>query len=210
MGNLPNFDHGRRSTETTSKTSADEQYASEVVPVALRPYLTAYVNLCWVIGQLIASGVLRGVLDWQSEWAFRVPFALQCKSELVIMGTRADRQGSGLLSSWFHACLLPTLHGGSFEKAGSMLHETLFDDFEVAEVKRKLNRKFHSCSIPMLTRRLSEREQVTSHVSKVSISDEPKSLWELGSVKIGVVLHSWDGRPTSLNGLDSLLVTHSR
>lgn len=58
----------------TKQTTA---YASEVVPVALRPYLTAYVNLCWVIGQLIASGVLRGVLNWQEEWAFRVPFALQ-------------------------------------------------------------------------------------------------------------------------------------
>lgn len=30
-------------------------YASEVCPVVLRPYLTTYVNLCWVLGQLIAS-----------------------------------------------------------------------------------------------------------------------------------------------------------
>jgi SP family general alpha glucoside:H+ symporter-like MFS transporter len=30
-------------------------YASEVCPVVLRPYLTTYVNLCWVMGQLIAS-----------------------------------------------------------------------------------------------------------------------------------------------------------
>ncbi|GFZ50428.1 Alpha-glucosides permease MPH2 [Saitozyma sp. JCM 24511] len=52
-------------------------YASEVSPVALRPYLTAYVNLCWVLGQVIASGVLRGVLNWDSQWAYRVPFALQ-------------------------------------------------------------------------------------------------------------------------------------
>ena len=52
-------------------------YAAEVCPVALRPYLTAYVNLCWVIGQLIASGVLRAVLNWDTQWAYRVPFALQ-------------------------------------------------------------------------------------------------------------------------------------
>ena len=26
-------------------------YAAEVCPVALRHYLTAYVNLCWIIGQ---------------------------------------------------------------------------------------------------------------------------------------------------------------
>lgn len=30
-------------------------YASEVCPVVLRPYLTTYVNLCWVMGQLISS-----------------------------------------------------------------------------------------------------------------------------------------------------------
>ena len=52
-------------------------YAAEVSPVALRPYLCSYVNLCWVIGQLIASGVLRGILQWDSQWAYRVPFALQ-------------------------------------------------------------------------------------------------------------------------------------
>jgi hypothetical protein len=26
-------------------------YASEITPVALRGYLTTYVNLCWIIGQ---------------------------------------------------------------------------------------------------------------------------------------------------------------
>ncbi|GAA5901835.1 hypothetical protein JCM6882_008685 [Rhodosporidiobolus microsporus] len=52
-------------------------YAAELAPVALRPYLTSYVNLCWVMGQLIASGILKGVLDWDSEWGFRLPFALQ-------------------------------------------------------------------------------------------------------------------------------------
>ncbi|WRT65342.1 uncharacterized protein IL334_002285 [Kwoniella shivajii] len=52
-------------------------YAAEISPVALRPYLTAYVNLCWVLGQVIASGVLRGVLTWDSQWAYRLPFALQ-------------------------------------------------------------------------------------------------------------------------------------
>lgn len=54
-------------------------YAAEVSPVALRPYLTAYVNLCWVMGQLIASGVLRSALSMEGQWAYRLPFALQCK-----------------------------------------------------------------------------------------------------------------------------------
>ena len=75
-------------------------YASEVCPVQLRGYLTTYgefrsapllwstslrrlrlqsstVNLCWVMGQLLASGVLRALLDRQDDWAYRIPFALQ-------------------------------------------------------------------------------------------------------------------------------------
>ena len=63
-------------------------YAAEVAPVCLRPYLCAYVNLCWVIGQLIASGILRGVLTWESQWAYRVPFALQWIWPLpILIGT---------------------------------------------------------------------------------------------------------------------------
>jgi SP family general alpha glucoside:H+ symporter-like MFS transporter len=52
-------------------------YASEVCPVALRGYLTTYVNLCWVIGQVIGSGVLRGLLTREDQWAYRIPFAIQ-------------------------------------------------------------------------------------------------------------------------------------
>lgn len=52
-------------------------YASEVCPVVLRAYLCTYVNLCWVMGQLIASGVLRGLLSRTDQWAYRIPFALQ-------------------------------------------------------------------------------------------------------------------------------------
>jgi SP family general alpha glucoside:H+ symporter-like MFS transporter len=52
-------------------------YAAEVVPTCLRAYLTTYVNLCWVMGQFIASGVLRGMLQRNDQWAYRIPFALQ-------------------------------------------------------------------------------------------------------------------------------------
>lgn len=52
-------------------------YASDVTPMVLRPYLTSYVNLCWVIGQFIAAGVLRGFLNRDDQWAYRVPFAIQ-------------------------------------------------------------------------------------------------------------------------------------
>ena len=33
--------------------------------------------MCFIIGQLIAAGVLRACLERQDEWAFRIPFAIQ-------------------------------------------------------------------------------------------------------------------------------------
>ena len=52
-------------------------YAAEVMPVALRPYLTTYVNLCWVIGQLLASGILKAFVTNPTQWAYRIPYAIQ-------------------------------------------------------------------------------------------------------------------------------------
>lgn len=54
-------------------------YASEVCPIQLRAYLTTYVNLCWVIGQLIASGALKGITSTMAndQWTYRIPMALQ-------------------------------------------------------------------------------------------------------------------------------------
>ncbi|CRJ87985.1 General alpha-glucoside permease like protein [Verticillium longisporum] len=52
-------------------------YASEVCPIHLRAYMTTYVNLCWVIGQFIASGVLRAMVERDDKWGYKIPFALQ-------------------------------------------------------------------------------------------------------------------------------------
>jgi len=52
-------------------------YASEVCPVAMRGYLTTYVNFCWGLGQFIGIGVIMGMLDRTDEWAYRIPYALQ-------------------------------------------------------------------------------------------------------------------------------------
>jgi SP family general alpha glucoside:H+ symporter-like MFS transporter len=52
-------------------------YAAEVCPTNLRPYLTTYVNLCWVIGQFLASAVLLGTQSRSDDWAYRIPYALQ-------------------------------------------------------------------------------------------------------------------------------------
>ena len=60
-------------------------YASEVCPTALRGILTAYVNLCFVIGQFIANGVIAGTSTLNNHWAYSAPFALQWIWPLVIL-----------------------------------------------------------------------------------------------------------------------------
>ncbi|KAF2855364.1 sugar transporter [Plenodomus tracheiphilus IPT5] len=57
--------------------AAAPAYAAEVVPTSLRGYVTTYVNLCWVMGRILASGVLRGVVNVSSNRSFHIPFAVQ-------------------------------------------------------------------------------------------------------------------------------------
>lgn len=52
-------------------------YASEVCPVALRGYLTTYVNFCWGLGQEIGIGVIHSMIDRDDQWAYRIPYGLQ-------------------------------------------------------------------------------------------------------------------------------------
>ncbi|KIV79738.1 hypothetical protein PV11_07283 [Exophiala sideris] len=52
-------------------------YASEVCPLALRGILNAGMNLAYVIGQFVASGVGKGVATRTDQWAYRIPFAVQ-------------------------------------------------------------------------------------------------------------------------------------
>ncbi|KAI2774488.1 sugar transporter [Daldinia loculata] len=52
-------------------------YASEVAPVVLRPYLTTFINMCWVIGQFFAAAVNKGSVGRLDEWAYRIPFGVQ-------------------------------------------------------------------------------------------------------------------------------------
>ncbi|KAK7409340.1 hypothetical protein QQX98_008464 [Neonectria punicea] len=52
-------------------------YAAEATPLAIRGYLTAYINLCWCIGQFISAGVLKGLVDNDTKWSYKVPFAVQ-------------------------------------------------------------------------------------------------------------------------------------
>ncbi|KAH1496035.1 hypothetical protein LV164_002285 [Aspergillus fumigatus] len=52
-------------------------YASEVVPTVLRPYVTAYVCMCWGAGILLSSGVVRAVAGIDGDLGWRLPFVLQ-------------------------------------------------------------------------------------------------------------------------------------
>jgi SP family general alpha glucoside:H+ symporter-like MFS transporter len=52
-------------------------YAAEVVPAVLRPYVTAYVCMCWGAGILLSSGVVRAVAGLSGDLGWRLPFVLQ-------------------------------------------------------------------------------------------------------------------------------------
>ncbi|SPO04139.1 probable maltose permease (MalP) [Cephalotrichum gorgonifer] len=57
--------------------SVTPAYASEVAPVVLRPYLTTFINMCWVIGQFFAAAVNKGSVGRTDDWAYRIPFGVQ-------------------------------------------------------------------------------------------------------------------------------------
>jgi MFS transporter, SP family, general alpha glucoside:H+ symporter len=53
--------------------------------LSLRGIPTTYVNLCFVIGQFLANGVIAGTKTLASHWAYPAPFALQWLWPLVIL-----------------------------------------------------------------------------------------------------------------------------
>lgn len=60
-------------------------YISEVTPVKLRGIGAAFVNLSFVIGQLVASGVLAGTEGRQDRWSYDILFACQWIFPIVIL-----------------------------------------------------------------------------------------------------------------------------
>lgn len=52
-------------------------YASEVASMQLRPILTTWNNLCWVLGQLLASVITKAFESTHGEMSYRTPFAFQ-------------------------------------------------------------------------------------------------------------------------------------
>ncbi|KAL7933180.1 general substrate transporter [Trichoderma chlorosporum] len=60
-------------------------YASEVLPLSLRGFLTGYINLCYVMGQFIQTGVTRGFINRSDQWAYKIPFAIQWIWPVVLL-----------------------------------------------------------------------------------------------------------------------------
>ncbi|KAL6908626.1 general substrate transporter [Trichoderma evansii] len=60
-------------------------YISEVTPVVFRGIAAAFVNLSFVIGQLVASGVLAGYQTREDRWAYDIPFATQLIFPIIIL-----------------------------------------------------------------------------------------------------------------------------
>lgn len=59
-------------------------YASEVASLQLRPILTTWNNLCWVLGQLIASGITKAFDAYDGHMSFRIPLAIQAFFSVVL------------------------------------------------------------------------------------------------------------------------------
>jgi SP family general alpha glucoside:H+ symporter-like MFS transporter len=60
-------------------------FSSEVGPLVLRSYLETWVVCCWGIGQFVSYGVLFSLNKWDSDWAFRIPFAVQWVWPVIII-----------------------------------------------------------------------------------------------------------------------------
>ncbi|KAK0390039.1 hypothetical protein NLU13_3612 [Sarocladium strictum] len=65
--------------------SVTPAYASEVAPVSLRPVLTTFINMCWVIGQFFAAAVNKSSVGRDDQWAYRIPFGVQWVWPLPIL-----------------------------------------------------------------------------------------------------------------------------
>ncbi|KNG51979.1 general substrate transporter [Stemphylium lycopersici] len=52
-------------------------YAADLCPTHLRAYMTSWINMCWVIGGLLSTGILTGLMKNETQWGYRIPFALQ-------------------------------------------------------------------------------------------------------------------------------------
>ncbi|KAF2245889.1 sugar transporter [Trematosphaeria pertusa] len=60
-------------------------YIGEVCPLALRGFAASMTNLAFVIGQFIASGILKGTNGIDSKYSYKVPIATQWALPAVML-----------------------------------------------------------------------------------------------------------------------------
>ncbi|KAK5129219.1 hypothetical protein LTR08_003743 [Meristemomyces frigidus] len=60
-------------------------YISEVTPVVFRGIGSAFINLSFVIGQLVASGILAGTQSRTDRWSYDIPFLCQFIFPIIIL-----------------------------------------------------------------------------------------------------------------------------
>ncbi|EXJ67273.1 uncharacterized protein A1O5_09286 [Cladophialophora psammophila CBS 110553] len=60
-------------------------YASECLPMKLRGFLTGYINLCYVMGQFIQTGITRGFINRVDKWAYKIPYCIQWAWPIIIL-----------------------------------------------------------------------------------------------------------------------------
>ncbi|SPO03270.1 related to maltose permease [Cephalotrichum gorgonifer] len=120
-------------------TSLAPIYASEVAPLKLRDLLTAYINMCWSIGQLIATAVLAGMAPNPTEWSYRIPFALQWLWPVLIFS----------FIYWAPESPYWLVRHGKLDKAESALRQLISSRTDRVDVKNML----------ALIQRTNEREQ---------------------------------------------------
>ena len=59
-------------------------YASDVCPTPIRAYVTAWSNVCWIIGQCLGAVVQRALINNDTILSLRIPLALQWAFPLPI------------------------------------------------------------------------------------------------------------------------------
>ena len=60
-------------------------YSSELLPNILRPYLAGFINAQYIAGGLLIAGVTAGFDTWTTQWAYRIPFAIQWVWPIIIL-----------------------------------------------------------------------------------------------------------------------------
>lgn len=123
-------------------------YASEVMPVALRQYLTTYVNFCWGLGQVIGVGVVKSQLGRTDNMAWQLPYYLQLMWPPILGGLILFAPES----PWW------LVRHGKYEEAKKSLHrltdtkkQTDFDaDQTIAMMKHTIEMETQVCCQSLL------------------------------------------------------------